>query len=266
MYNVASGGTSGFLVRLGVREDSMLQHKPRLHALAWLVIGGVILSGSVSSIRAQDEPKSQNHAISYGNMRLSNYRKITVGLMGIHVVGADTTFEFKQKDRALHRLHADDIRVTATPTGYSGELSGNVHYTMLQMPVNSKQVDGSAERALYKQSKQPTGPDATSVTLIQAHVGMFRDGNEIANLNAPQVVANQQDETITGTGTVHITVRINGRHAELTADKVTWSRRANTVEASGKAHITYTGPDQKDASADADHIKIDLKNLEVEIE
>ena len=251
----------------------MLHSRFRSRLSALLMLSGAFLYCSASSGIAQEAQKSSGHAISYGNVRLAGYRKITASLAGIHIVGTDTVFELRAKDHVLHRLHADDIRVSPTGSGYEGELNGNVHYTQLQTPGDNKLIDGTADRALYKQSdaKQPDAKqsgakqDAT-VTLIQAHTSLFRDGKEIGTLDAGQVVASQTDETITGTGAVRITARTDGRHAEVTADKIIWNRRSNTLEASGKAHISYIGPDKKDAVADADHIKIDLKSLEVEIE
>jgi lipopolysaccharide export system protein LptA len=252
----------------------MVHNKLRSHVLVLLGIGALLQVRATGPTSAQEAQKPAMHGgIAYGNIRLSGYRKITAGLAGIHVVGADTIFEFRETGRRLHRLHADDIHVSTTGNGVSGELSGNIHYTLLQLPNNSKLVDGTADRAVYKQfdakqadTKQVDPKQAAMVTLFQAHTSLFRDDKEIATLDAGQVVANQQDDTVTGTGAVHITARIEGHRAEVTADKIIWNQRANTVEASGKAHISYTGPDKKDGVADSDRIKIDMKNLEFEIE
>jgi hypothetical protein len=246
----------------------MFYSKLRSYALVLGVIGTAILCRGASDVSAQEAQKSAVSGISYGNIRLSGYKKITAGLSGIHVIGTDTVFELREQDRGLHRLHADDIRITTTGNGVSGDLSGNVHYTLLQSPTGNKLIDGTAVRALYKQSiaKQAGTKEDATVTLTQAHVSLFREGNEIATLNADQVVANQQDETVTGTGAVHITAHNEAHRVEVTADKITWNRRTNIVEATGKAHITYAGPNKKDGVADANHIKIDLKNLDFEIE
>jgi hypothetical protein len=265
----------------------MFNNKFRSRVLTVFILSAAVLDLSASSLSAQEASKIAVH-IGNSDVQVSNYEKISATLAGVpvfHVVGAKTVFELREKDRAVHRLHADDIKINRSGNRSNGEFSGNIHYTMTHSLSGAKLIDGTAERALYRQpdaglidgiadhvpskqieAKQPAAKDDPGVTLIQAHISLFREGSEVADLQAGKIVANLQDDIVTGTGAVHISAHITGQHAEITAEKMTWNRRTNNLEASGKVHVSYTGIHKNDGVLDADRINIDLKNLEIQVE
>jgi len=228
-----------------------------------LLVAAAVLYGGQGFAQAQNAQKSAGPTIAYAGVSISGYQKLTVSLSGggIHLAGKDSLLELQEKGRTLHQLHADDIRLTKTGNGLEGELSGNVRYTQLNTLNRSKIIDGTAERALYKQSG---AIENTVITLTKAHVSMFREGDEIATLNADQIGANPRNETVTGAGAIRIVAQVAGHRVEVTAEKILWDRHANTIEVSGKAHLSYTGPDKKTGTVDGEHITIDLKNLSFE--
>ncbi|MCW3095062.1 MAG: hypothetical protein JWL77_680 [Chthonomonadaceae bacterium] len=210
----------------------MFNNKFRSRVLTVFILSAAVLDLSARSLSAQEASKIAVH-IGNNDVQVSNYEKISATLAGVpvfHVVGAKTVFELREKDRAVHRLHADDIKINRLGNRSNGEFSGNIHYTLTHSLSGAKLIEGTAERALYRQ------PDAGP------------------------------DDIVTGTGAVHISAHITGQHAEITAEKMTWNRRTNNLEASGKVHVSYTGVNKNDGVLDADWIKIDLKNLEIQVE
>ncbi len=232
---------------------------------ALLGIGVLTLLIIPALVSAQQATPNPSPEIRYNNVRIAGYSKITASIRGIssaiHVTGKGITLELRENQRALHRLQADDIRVVRKNDNLTADLTGNLHYTLLPLPEGSKQVEGTADSAVYKQSGK--GEDG-AITLTQAHLMLYADTDRIADLKADQAIASRKEETITCTGKVQIAVKIEGHQATLTADNLTWDRRANIVQATGNVHLAYTGPNGQAASANGGHIKIDLKTQEFE--
>ena len=216
----------------------MLHNRFRIHASFSLMVATALLYGGHSFAQAQNPRKNAGPTIAYAGVQISGYEKLTASLTSFHLTGKDTYLEFQEQGRALHSLHAEDVRVTKTGNGLTAELSGNIHYTQLNARNRDKIIDGVAAHAVYKQSKTT---ENTLLTLTQAHVRLFREGNEIATLNADQVAANPQNETLTGTGAVRILAQIEGHRVEVTADQILWDRHANTLEVSGKLTFRLSG-------------------------
>ncbi len=79
-----------------------------------------------------------------------------------------------------------------------------------------------------------------TVQLGNARVKLFRNGLPTADVDAPQLTANQHDRIVIGTGGVRVNSLADPPDTVVTADKITWDTRTNVIVAVGNARVVRT--------------------------
>jgi lipopolysaccharide export system protein LptA len=79
---------------------------------------------------------------------------------------------------------------------------------------------------------------SATIFLQDTRAQIFQQGQPAADILAPQITADQQAGTVLATGGVTVQARAKGENAVVTADRMLWNTRANTIIAVGNARLT----------------------------
>jgi hypothetical protein len=85
--------------------------------------------------------------------------------------------------------------------------------------------------------------DTNTMRLREVRARLYRNGQAAADIQAPQLTANQRDRILVGTGGVTLTSLADPPDTVVTADKITWDTHTGKIAGVGNAHVLQRLPD-----------------------
>ena len=131
-----------------------------------------------------------------------------------------------------------------------------------------KNPNGPLIPVLIADAKRGEIVNTANATLLlrDVHAKMFHNGIQSADIQAPQVTANQGEGMFVGTGGVTVRSLTDPPDTVITGDRITWKMKTRQLVAEGHAHITNRSAGGKVSTLDGNRITFDtaLKTSSIE--
>jgi hypothetical protein len=143
--------------------------------------------------------------------------------------------------RAMHPVQerpSDQANVAETRTDLPGAITGDAWHIHWRTRDPAKPHKMLRVLDADARSGELADKDDTQTLLLHDVVAhLYRAGRHAADIQAPQVTANERDRLLVGTGGVTLHSLSDPPNTVVTADTITWDMRTGAIRGVGNTHV-----------------------------